>query len=76
MCHTDHDGRRTGRRLAVTEGRFALDGAKDKAIYYEVVFRREGRPPGKTNTPACRAPSRQWPRLRFRWGCRSVLSIT
>src|SRR5262249_9388956 len=35
----DHDGRRTGRTLAVTDGRFALDGAKDKAIYYEVVFR-------------------------------------
>jgi hypothetical protein len=34
----DHDGRRTGRTLAVTDGRFALDGAKDKAIYYEVVF--------------------------------------
>ena len=24
---------------AVTDGRFTLDGAKDKAIYYEVVFR-------------------------------------
>jgi hypothetical protein len=35
----DHDGRRTGRKLAVTDGRFTLDGAKDKAIYYEVVFR-------------------------------------
>jgi hypothetical protein len=35
----DHDGRRSGRTLAVTEGRFTLDGAKDKAIYYEVVFR-------------------------------------
>jgi hypothetical protein len=35
----DHDGRRTGRTLAVTDGRFTLDGAKDKAIYYEVVFR-------------------------------------
>ncbi len=35
----DHDGRRTGRTLAVTDGRFTLDGTKDKAIYYEVVFR-------------------------------------
>ena len=34
----DHDGRRTGRTLPVTDGRFTLDGAKDKAIYYEVVF--------------------------------------
>jgi hypothetical protein len=35
----DHDGRRTGRSLVVTDGRFTLDGVKDKAIYYEVVFR-------------------------------------
>jgi hypothetical protein len=35
----DHDGRRTGRSLAVTDGRFILDGTKDRAIYYEVVFR-------------------------------------
>jgi hypothetical protein len=35
----DHDGRRTGRTLPVTDGRFTIDGAKDKAIYYEVVFR-------------------------------------
>ncbi len=35
----DHDGRRTGRTLPVTDGRFVLDGAKDKAIYYEVEFR-------------------------------------
>jgi hypothetical protein len=35
----DHDGRRTGRTLAVTDGHFMIDGAKDKAIYYEVVFR-------------------------------------
>jgi hypothetical protein len=35
----DHDGRRTDRTLTVTDGRFTLDGAKDKAIYYEVVFR-------------------------------------
>jgi hypothetical protein len=35
----DHDGRPTGRTLPVTDGRFTLDGAKDRAIYYEVVFR-------------------------------------
>jgi hypothetical protein len=35
----DHDGRPTGRTLPVTDGRFVLDGARDKAIYYEVVFR-------------------------------------
>jgi len=35
----DHDGRRTGRTLPVKDGCFTLDGAKDKAIYYEVVFR-------------------------------------
>jgi hypothetical protein len=35
----DHDGRRTGRTLTVTDGKFTLDGARDKAVYYEVVFR-------------------------------------
>ena len=35
----DHNGRRTDRTLPVTDGRFTLDGAKDKSIYYEVVFR-------------------------------------
>jgi hypothetical protein len=35
----DHDGRRTGRTVPVTKGRFTIDGAKDKAIYYEVAFR-------------------------------------
>jgi hypothetical protein len=35
----DHEGRRTGRTLRVIDGRFTLDGAKDKAIYYEVEFR-------------------------------------
>jgi hypothetical protein len=35
----DHDGRRTGWTLPVTEGRFTLDGTKDKTIYYEIVFR-------------------------------------
>jgi len=35
----DHDGRRTGRTLPVSDGQFTLEGAKDKALYYEVVFR-------------------------------------
>ena len=35
----DHDGRRTGRTLTVADGKFTLDGTKDKAIYYEVVFK-------------------------------------
>jgi hypothetical protein len=34
----DHDGRRTKRTLAVKGGRFTIDGAKDKTLYYEVVF--------------------------------------
>jgi hypothetical protein len=36
----DHDGKRTGRTLPVTGGRFTIDGSKDKAIYYEVLFRQ------------------------------------
>jgi hypothetical protein len=35
----DHDGRRTGKSLTVKDGQFTLDGAKAKAIYYEVVYR-------------------------------------
>jgi len=35
----DHDGRRTDKALAVKDGAFSIDGAKDKALYYEVVFR-------------------------------------
>ena len=35
----DHDGRRTGRTLTLKDGQFTLDGAKDKVIYYEVVYR-------------------------------------
>ena len=34
----DHDGRRTGRTVPVTNGTFTIDGRRDKAIYYEVVF--------------------------------------
>jgi len=35
----DHDGRRTGKTLPVTNGRFTLDGAQDRTPYYEVVLR-------------------------------------
>jgi hypothetical protein len=35
----DHDGRRSGRSVAVKDGRFTIDGAKEKAIYYEISFR-------------------------------------
>ncbi len=35
----DHDGRVTGRTLPVADGAFTIDGARDKAIYYEVVFK-------------------------------------
>jgi hypothetical protein len=35
----DHDGRRTGQTLSVIDGKFTIDGAKDGAIYYEVLFR-------------------------------------
>jgi len=34
----DHDGRRTDRALPVEGGRFTIDGAKDQALYYEVVM--------------------------------------
>ena len=34
----DHDGRRTDRTLPVANGSFTLDAARDKALYYEVVF--------------------------------------
>jgi hypothetical protein len=35
----DQDGRRTGRTLDVDGGAFAIDGSRDKTLYYEVVFR-------------------------------------
>jgi hypothetical protein len=34
----DHDGRRTDKTLPVKDGQFTIDGAKDKALYYEVVM--------------------------------------
>lgn len=34
----DHDGKRTGRTLPVTNGQFTIDGSRDKTPYYEVVF--------------------------------------
>jgi hypothetical protein len=35
----DQDGRRTGDRLDVNDGAFSIDGAREKTLYYEVVFR-------------------------------------
>jgi len=35
----DHDGKRTGKTLDATGGAFTIDGARDKAIYYEIVFK-------------------------------------
>lgn len=35
----DHNGRRTDRALPVSNGRFTIDGAKDRTLYYEVVYR-------------------------------------
>ncbi len=35
----DHDGRRTGRTLPVTDGAFVIDGSRDRTLYYEVVYR-------------------------------------
>lgn len=34
----DHDGRRTGKTVALAGNAFNLDTARDQAIYYEVVF--------------------------------------
>ncbi|MCP4639190.1 MAG: hypothetical protein GY851_02085, partial [bacterium] len=35
----DHDGRRTDRTISATTGRFTIDGARDRTIYYEIVLR-------------------------------------
>ncbi|MCX7045383.1 MAG: beta-galactosidase [Candidatus Sumerlaeota bacterium] len=35
----DHNGRRTGATLPVNDGRFDIDGAKDKTLYYEITFK-------------------------------------
>lgn len=35
----DHDGRRTGRTVPVTDGTFTVDGAATRAFYYEVELR-------------------------------------
>ncbi len=32
----DHDGRRTERTLPVADGRFTIDGTRDRAFYYEI----------------------------------------
>ncbi len=34
----DQDGRRSGRTLPVTDGKFTIDSAQDQTIYYELVF--------------------------------------
>ncbi len=34
----DHDGRPTGKSLTAQDGQFTIDGAQERAIYYEVVF--------------------------------------
>ncbi len=34
----DHDGKPTGRTVPIANGTFTLDGTRDKALYYEVVF--------------------------------------
>ncbi len=34
----DHDGRRTDKNLSVEGGRFLIDGARDHALYYELIF--------------------------------------
>ncbi len=36
----DHAGCRTGRTLPVVDGAFTIDGAREQAFYYEVVFAR------------------------------------
>ncbi len=35
----DHDGRRTGETIQPQNGRIILDGAKTRAMYYEIAFR-------------------------------------
>jgi hypothetical protein len=36
----DHDGCRTGRTLPVKDGKFEIDGARDKTCYYLVAYER------------------------------------
>jgi hypothetical protein len=35
----DHDGRRSGKTLPVRDGRFTIDGTRDRTLYYELIFR-------------------------------------
>ena len=35
----DQDGQRTGRSLPIDGNRFEIDTAREKTIYYEVVFK-------------------------------------
>jgi hypothetical protein len=34
----DHSGRKTGKMLPVTDGRFQIDGARDRTCYYLVSY--------------------------------------
>ena len=34
----DHDGKPTGKTLSVKQGKFTIDGARDKTLYYEVIM--------------------------------------
>jgi hypothetical protein len=34
----DYNGRRTDKIIPVQNGQFTINGAQDKALYYEVVF--------------------------------------
>ena len=38
MYVLDHDGRRTGKTLAVRDNSVEIDTGRDKAIYYEIVY--------------------------------------
>ena len=35
----DQDGQRTGKTLPVKNGQFTIDGARDRTLYYEVIFK-------------------------------------
>lgn len=37
----DHNGRRTSQSLPVHDGQFTVDGARDKTLYYEIVFDKQ-----------------------------------
>ncbi len=35
----NHDGKRTGKTLDVSDSTFTIDGSRDKTLYYEVLLR-------------------------------------